>query len=347
LFLSKGYKKIYYLFLKDEATGKRKKISTGTTVKSEANKFMLDYFQQTKTIDPIPIVHNKTISEIKDEVLLYAKNSFSPGTFKIYMHTIGRMINILGDKPIKLMSFKDFEYYKTERLKSINKTSVNIEVRNIKAIFNFIIKLGYLKENPAIGIKQFSIPQKEKLSFSKEDIQKLLSVIDSSLIKNVMLFGLFTGCRINEILNIQLKNVDVENRWIDIINKPDFKTKTGKARRIPISDELYSTIIQLYDLEEFNNSPERYLFSSAKFQRYHKNFISKKFKDYLRKASLPEKYHFHCLRHTFITNLIKNGVNLNYVKELAGHTDINTTMGYIHIETEDLREAVNKVTIGQ
>ncbi len=71
----------------------------------------------------------------------------------------------------------------------------------------------------------------------------------------------------------------------------------------------------------------------------------KKFKKYLRQARLPEKYHFHCLRHTFITNLIKNGVNINYAKQLAGHSDLNTTMGYIHIETEDLREAVNLVKV--
>lgn len=219
MFLSKGYKKIYYLFLTDEATGKRKKISTGTTVKSEANKFMLNYFQKAKTEPSEFIVQHKTISDVKDEVLLYAKNSFSDSTYKIYDHTIRKLIEIISYKPINLLSFRDFEFYKTERLKYINKTSVNIEIRNIKTILNYIIKLGYLKENPASKVKQFILPQKEKLSFSREDIQRLFYGIDSDLIKNIVLFALYTGCRINEILNIQLKNIDIDNRWIGIINK--------------------------------------------------------------------------------------------------------------------------------
>ena len=71
--------------------------------------------------------------------------------------------------------------------------------------------------------------------------------------------------------------------------------------------------------------------------------MTRLFKKYVRKAELPEKFHFHCLRHTFITELIKNGININYVKELAGHSDIKTTMNYIHIITDDLRKAVNSI----
>ncbi len=66
-------------------------------------------------------------------------------------------------------------------------------------------------------------------------------------------------------------------------------------------------------------------------------YLREELKKILRTINLPEKFHFHCLKHTFITNLIKAGVNINYVKEIAGHSDIHTTMNYIHILTEDLR----------
>ncbi|MBK8552808.1 MAG: tyrosine-type recombinase/integrase [Ignavibacteria bacterium] len=90
--------------------------------------------------------------------------------------------------------------------------------------------------------------------------------------------------------------------------------------------------------------PESYLFSRKGF-KFNKDTISKKFKEVLRAVNFPEKFHFHCLRHTFITSLIKSGVNINYVKEIAGHSEIQTTMNYIHIITNDLREAVNKINI--
>ena len=83
-----------------------------------------------------------------------------------------------------------------------------------------------------------------------------------------------------------------------------------------------------------------YLFVNSNNCRYDKNFITKKFKCYLRLAGLPEKFHFHCLRHTAITNLIKAGVNINYVRQIAGHSDLKTTENYIHIGIEDLKNAV-------
>ncbi|HEY5536423.1 MAG TPA: tyrosine-type recombinase/integrase [Ignavibacteria bacterium] len=68
-------------------------------------------------------------------------------------------------------------------------------------------------------------------------------------------------------------------------------------------------------------------------------------KDILRKLNFDNKFHFHCIRHTFISSLIKSGVNINYVREIAGHSEIRTTMNYIHLSTEDLREAMNKIQI--
>ena len=59
------------------------------------------------------------------------------------------------------------------------------------------------------------------------------------------------------------------------------------------------------------------------------------------KLGFPEKYHFHCLRHTFITLLARKGVNIYDLKQLAGHSDIKTTELYMHNVTDDLRNAVN------
>jgi integrase/recombinase XerD len=345
MFLSKGYNGNYYLYYEDFSTGKRRKLSTGTKLKSEATRFMFTFDKKRKVVHkpkPTPLI---TLSSIKEEVVQYAQTNFSDKTKAMYEFAIKKMLLILGDKPIKLLSFRDFEYYKTERLKTVCRTTVNIELRVMKAIFNYVIKLGYMQANPVVGVKQFSIPQKEKLSFSPQELQQLLTAIDNTVIKNIVMFALFTGCRITEILNVQYKNIDLNHRCIDIVNKPDFKTKTGKVRRIPISEQLYDLLVSNLEIDNITLKPEKYLFPSSRTEKYDKDFISKKFKRYIRKAGLSDKFHFHCLRHTFITYLIKSGVNLNYVKELAGHTNINTTMGYIHIETEDLREAVNMIKI--
>ncbi|MCX6164227.1 MAG: site-specific integrase, partial [Ignavibacteriae bacterium] len=139
------------------------------------------------------------------------------------------------------------------------------------------------------------------------------------------------------------KDIALSEGIIHIRNKENFKTKTGKVRQIPISNKLNEiikqmmvgdgNIIKLYDLEG-------YIFSKPNNTVFSRSSISHKFKYYIRKAVMSEKYHFHCLRHTFITNCIKKGINANYVQALAGHSNLKTTLGYTHIGIEDLKRAI-------
>ncbi len=55
-------------------------------------------------------------------------------------------------------------------------------------------------------------------------------------------------------------------------------------------------------------------------------------------------FHYHMLRHSYATNLIRNGVNTKVTMELVRHSDIRTTLNtYTHVNEEDLKKAVNKV----
>lgn len=288
------------------------------------------------------------LEQLKDEVLRYTQANLSLSTQKLYVSAFRNLLNYVGNKPIKLITTRELDNYKIKRTEKIEKSTVNIELTCLKAVFNLALKWNLINNNPAKDVKKFSIEQKERLSFNDTETKLLLATIPEGSLKNVVLLGLYTGCRLNEILNIQIKDIDLNERIITIRNKPDFKTKTGKIRQIPISDSLRglleSLLGQVNNVYELNN-PETYLFRNGKGLRFDKNFISKKFKFYLRRAGFPEKFHFHCLRHTFITTLIKKGVNINFVKELVGHSQLSTTMNYIHIVTDDLREAVNKINM--
>ena len=346
MFISKWYKGVYYLYYTNPSTGKRTKISTGEKNRKKAERFLLEFVKSDRTQKVKQT--KRFFTDLQREMFQYAEANFNPKTAIVYRLAIMNVLRILGDREIHLYSTRDFENYKNVRVKEVSKTSVNIEIRTIKALFNYAIRMKYLSENPLHYVKQFSIPQKEKLCFSDDEVKIIMESIDEDNFRNLIIFALLTGCRLNEILNIQEKDIDFREMILTIRNKPNFKVKTGRIRHIPISNPLkdllesiLSHIGKVIELSE----PEGYIFVNSKGVKLNGNYVSKKFKNYLRQAGLPEKYHFHCLRHTFITNLIKKGVNINYAKQLAGHSDITTTMGYVHIETEDLREAVNLIKI--
>ena len=344
MFLSKGFKGIYYLFYQDQISGKRKKVSTRTRKKPEAYKF-LNSFQRDLPPKSNPVI---SLEQLRDEVLKYTQTNLSVSTHKLYVSAFRNLIEFLGNKPIKLVTAKELDNYKNQRSEKIEKATVNIELTCIKAIFNLALKWDFINFSPAKDVKKFRIEQREILSFSANELKLLLANIPEGNIKNIVLFDLNTGCRLNEILNIQIRDIDLNQNILTIRNKSDFRTKTGKIRQIPISNALQSLLRGLLghdnNVIELNN-PERYLFTNERGLKLDKFYVSKKFKYCLRRVGLPEKYHFHCLRHTFITNLVKAGANINYVKQIVGHSNIKTTENYVHIEIEDLRSAVNKIKI--
>jgi len=311
-------------------------------LKKEVNEFLRNF-----NITAHPKVVRNELLDLENflkEINRYTKENFRTSTQNIYKNAMSNFISIIENKPILLITSNDIERFKSERIKQVNKTTANIDLRTIKASFNLAVQWKLIKENPCKEIKQFKIEEKEILSFTDEEIKLLISSINNSRIKRIIKFALHTGCRISEIVNLEWRDLDYKERVLIIRNKEGFYTKSGKNRKIPLTNNILEIITELKEIKDKIVRIENdYLFIKENGNNYNRTNLSMEFKSYIRKIGLSEKYNFHCLRHTFVTRLIKAGININYVKELAGHSSINTTMNYIHIVSEDLREAINKI----
>ena len=157
MFLSKGYKGIYYVYYNDEITGKRNKVLTRTNKKPEAYKF-LNSFQVDSKPKKSPVIY---LENLKDEVLRYTQANLSLSTHKLYINAFNNLLKLLGNKPIKQITTKELDNYKNTRSEVIEKATVNIELTCIKAIFNLALKWDFLNSNPAKDVKKFKI-DKEK-----------------------------------------------------------------------------------------------------------------------------------------------------------------------------------------
>ncbi len=350
MFLSKRQNGFYYLFITDEETGKRSMVSCRTKYKSEALRFLANFksgLKDQKRCRPIQVFH---LSDLQREVMNYVSQNLRRTTCLIYNRVLKDLLRIIENKPLKLISINDIEKFRSQRQREVNHTTVNIELSTMKAIFNIAVRFEWIKSNPCKQVKKIEIPEKEKLSFDEIQLKLIIENAKSDLMKRIIRFALLTGCRLNEILNIQWRDIDFITETLSIRNKENFRTKTGKQRQIPLSNGLVELLNEMNALSSGRNvhslsDQSQYIFSLRYGARMRIDYVSKEFKKILRSLNFPEKFHFHCLRHTFITNLIKAGVNINYVKEIAGHSDIHTTMNYIHILTEDLRAAVNKINL--
>lgn len=333
MFISK-VGKIYYIYFINPNTGKRTKISTKEKTKVNALRFLYKFGNKQR-----PKHVNKSLIEFKIEILHYANIHYSKSTLDLFERSLSNLIAINGNMLVNYIQNIHIEKYIAERiLKGASRTTVNMEFRALRSMFNTGTTLKLIDNNPCAGVKQLSVPEKEILAFTEKELEEILNAIIEQPLRSIVQTALYTGGRINELLNLQWREVDLENRILTFANKPNFQTKTGRIRRLPISEKLYLILSDINEKENMN-----YVFVNAANKKLNKDHISKLFKKYLRGMNYNERYHFHSLRHTFITQLARKGVNIYNIKYLAGHHDIKTTELYMHQFTDDLRKAVNLI----
>jgi len=278
------------------------------------------------------------------EYLKYSKTNHSPATIKRYRAIIDNFKNFLKQNyptltKISQLNCKVFEEYKPyrQKQKAMPKT-INMELQTIQAMFKYAIKLKYANSNPLSEIEKLKVIKGEEKRFlSKDECSKLLSNCGDWLYPIFYTF-LHTGMRKQELMNLEWRDVDLDRKIIRIKAKAIWTPKTSE-RVIPIND---NHVKLLHEYKEKTRNG-RLVFHDGKGGIIPKGKLRKKLKQITKKLGFPDVTMLHTLRHTYASHLIMSGADLPTVKELLGHSDINTTMIYSHLTQEHLKKAVEKL----
>jgi site-specific recombinase XerD len=156
----------------------------------------------------------------------------------------------------------------------------------------------------------------------------------------VLLLG--TGVRLSELVGLTLDRVNLEHSGRSI----KVRGKGNKERIIPLTDEVVATLEQYLKIRPDVSSS--HLFISRLGDELHARSVYGLVKKYLKATGIKKmKMAVHSLRHTFGTSLMNSGVNIVVIQELLGHKKIETTRRYLHINSADLRNAVDKLVLNK
>ena len=148
-------------------------------------------------------------------------------------------------------------------------------------------------------------------------------------VKPIILLSLNTGCRRGELFNLTWRDVDLKRKQITIQGEG---AKSGQTRYIDLNSEA-TAILETW---KGQSAETGYVFPGKSGRL---DNITKAYQGILKAAKI-EKFRWHDLRHTFASNLVQRGVDLNTVRELLGHSSYQMTLRYAHLAPHQKSAAV-------
>lgn len=331
----KGGKVIYWIDFRYQ--GRRFQRSTKTDDPHLAKLILKDIEAKisrgTFSVEEIETVKKIFLNEFIEEFLDYSKSRKAFSTWVRDKIVFKGFYAFTGNRSLDSIDKRLIDQFLQERVGRLRKTTVNIDLRHLKAAFSKAVEWGHVQTNPVKALKPFEVPQSAPKYLNEQQFKKILMVIQYQPLKEIVLFAANTGVRVSELINIAWADVDFHNMTVRIANKDDFQTKTKRERTIPLNETAYDVLSGLERKGE-------YVFCRKDGVKRDKHYVCRSFKAAVRRAGLGEGYSFHSLRHTFASLLVQKGISLYIVQKLLGHSNIKTTEIYAYLAPEKRHDVV-------
>jgi site-specific recombinase XerD len=181
------------------------------------------------------------------------------------------------------------------------------------------------------GLGRMKEPMKIPNVLSREEIERLISATYNLKEKALITLMYSSGIRLSECANLKISDVDKERMVLHI-----FHGKGGKDRLAILSIRAQLILREYYKMYR----PKVWLFENKK---HTVKLLGRQIQQFVHdagiSAGIKKAVSPHVLRHSFATHLLEDGVPLQVIKELMGHTNISTTALYTHVSTTLLKIA--------
>ncbi len=222
--------------------------------------------------------------------------------------------------------------------KGFMNSSINRVLGEIKKFLSYVVEHDAypVETNVAARVRLLKEKEKEYKELTKEEMRRLLASCKRSqnaYLYHIVLLWALTGARRNEVLRAKWKDFYLESQlWVITENKQN------RMHARALSDHA---VVALKKIPKVEGS--EYLFPQRKDITKPTVNIFHALKKAMEEAEIAKNFTPHDFRHQFATIMLKSGENVLYVKELLGHSQLRTTMRYMHVDSATLSRSANSV----
>lgn len=337
-----GKTKIFYGKTKSEAQRKYKEYLTNYTP---------DEFKKT----------NLTVCDVARKAVESRKGQIKQTTYNFYGYAIKRLEKSkIGALQIHSVTMPEIQEYINSLAADCSLSTIKSQRVILTVTFSFAEDNGLVEKNFMSKIKlpneaniakeakdHVFLTTDERKALEKEAERKNTAKVHNGRIgkplygvtAKAVVFLLHTGLRMGELIGLLWEDVDMERRFIHI--RHNVPTSTGvlttpkrksSIRTVPLDDVAFGIIEELSA-----DKNGKHVFHTKSGGMLNRNDTDRTLKSMLKRAGIEQTPTLHDLRHTYASELIRNGVDMKTVSVVLGHKDIATTMNiYVHKSDDDL-----------
>lgn len=262
-------------------------------------------------------------------------------TIEAYMHDLDEYLSFMEHKNITNMediNITKVDSFFNEFCKSHKTSSCNRMLASIKSFHRFTTLNHPDINNPVLYFHSFNTNKHLPTYLDFEDVYKLLESFDSSdqgIFQKTLIETLYScGLRVSELCDLKLNDVHLHEKICKI------KGKGGKERIVPIASNCIDQMNQYISLvrKQWDKQNSPYFFVNQLNHPVNRQYVHQLIKRKVKELALNPDISCHSLRHSFATHLLNGNADLRVVQELLGHSDIQTTQIYTHVQNKRLND---------
>jgi integrase len=360
----------YGRFYDSSRSPKRKEIPLDTTRKKIARRRLSDLEEQYEKgeFDPWSDPADRqrlTIEQAVERFLDAKEGTVRESTVNTYRQQLEAWIkscppslvmHAVGPQHIRpyVHTYTDPE---RDRIEAPSNATKRKRYRHVQAFVNWLLDAGMINDDPMTGIEKPKKQEKQPAFLSPSELERLLTAIevhaetvtdihgepsDVQWLADIIQVAVCTGLRRGELVSLRWRDVDLEQRFVTVRNQEDFTTKSGNERRVPLRSDALDVIRRRHrEREDDLDGP---VFTDRDGQPIRPNRVTRRFKFFVRKAKLKDRddLKFHSLRHTCGAWLASSGVPLRVIQAILGHSTVNVTEIYSHLQPDVMGDAMEK-----
>lgn len=210
----------------------------------------------------------------------------------------------------------------------------------LRSWHRYLRRMQWAKQDPFLKIKAPKTDKKLPIFYKEQEVEQLYraDLFGDDYISwrnKIMLRMLYeTGMRRAELVGLTESSIDFSGQYVKVLGK------RNKERLIPLQQEMLNSLQQYLDIKRNErNGDQPALFLTTKGEPINVGTVTQVVKKYMTPLSNADRISPHIFRHTFATEMLNEGANIDAVKELLGHASLDATEIYTHVTREHLKEA--------